>query len=583
MSFRARVLLAFLAVVLIPMAVVGLGVHREIETRLGTQDEERIRSLTSVIEDDLDRTAREIGTRLSTLGRAMTSDNRLRAAIAGEGDRQYLLDYAGQAMPLTGLSVLQIQDDEGRILSSGHFRNAFDVVAPHLPRALSELPGTVALVQVPAAEGGFLALARADSVVLGGRTYHLVGGVRVSEEFLESLSPDPELSVRLDYPAGMLPAAPSGERGTAGGIGLPYLNAAGPGTDLEPARARFEIFHAGTTLEMLRRSMNLWFASVLAGAVVLALLLAAGLSSRVTRPLEALAAKTRRVDLERLDVDFRSERGDEVGQLSRLLGSMTERLRAGARKLRDAERRATLGEVARQVNHDIRNGLAPIRNVIRHLEEVAREAPGELPAIFDERRETLSSSVAYLETLAGHYQRLSRRADTGSADPTSVVKDVVEATSAGRDLRVSLEAPGSLPRVQAGSVTLRRIVENLVNNAADAVRQNGGSVRVRAEVVRDAQLKGEESSREPDRRSRAAAPMVRIVVEDTGHGMSEEERARALDDFYTTREGGTGLGLAVVRRLVSDLGGTLDLESEPGEGTRVTVILPTAATGGGRR
>ncbi len=72
-------------------------------------------------------------------------------------------------------------------------------------------------------------------------------------------------------------------------------------------------------------------------------------------------------------------------------------------------------------------------------------------------------------------------------------------------------------------------------------------------------------------------PRVQIAVRDTGRGMTREELDRAFDDFYTTKSSGTGLGLSIVRRLIMDLNGALRVESEPGVGTTVTVLLPLAA------
>src|SRR5438093_3540326 len=114
--------------------------------------------------------------------------------------------------------------------------------------------------------------------------------------------------------------------------------------------------------------------------------------------------------MDRLDVAFHSERGDEVGALTRLLGAMTDRLRTGAAKLREAERRIAMGDLARQVNHDIKNGLLPIRNVFRHLLEAARrESPDRLPAALGDRQGTIQSSISYLENLATNYARLYPR------------------------------------------------------------------------------------------------------------------------------------------------------------------------------
>lgn len=561
MSLRTRIFLAFLAVVLVPAAVMWVGARREIEERLRTQYQARVASLASVIEEDLDREADEIDRRLSGLRAMLEADNRFRAAAAGVEDRSYLLDLAPEAMALTGLSMLQIHDPSGRILSSGHFRNAFDVMAPGLPRGLAVVPNGTALAPVRTAEGEFLALVHLDSVRIGDARYDLVGGRRVGEAFLAGLTPDPELSVRLVHPGGAL-GSRTGE--VARSISIPYLPvdegtpATGSGSGPEPDQGRFEISFDSSVLRDIRQSTNRWLALVLAGAAGVSLLLAGWLSGRVTRPLRELASQARRVSLDRLDVPFPTDRGDEIGELSRVLSGMTKRIRADARDLQDAERRATLGELARQVNHDVRNGLVPIRNVLRHLDDVAETSPDELPSVFRQRRESLASSVAYLETLAGNYRKLSSRAGSGSTNPVAVISSVVENASAGSDVPVEMQGPSTSPPVRGDPVTIRRIVENLVNNAKDAVRDGGtvsGRVTVRIEAP-------------------AASGSVRIVVQDTGRGMTEEERERAFEDFFTTRDEGTGLGLPVVRRLVRDLGGSVALESREGHGTRVTVELP---------
>jgi signal transduction histidine kinase len=69
-------------------------------------------------------------------------------------------------------------------------------------------------------------------------------------------------------------------------------------------------------------------------------------------------------------------------------------------------------------------------------------------------------------------------------------------------------------------------------------------------------------------------PVARVIVADTGRGMSQDEAGRIFDDFYTTKESGTGLGLSIVRRLVMDLGGTIGVESAPGQGTRMVIDIP---------
>ncbi|NIN71520.1 MAG: hypothetical protein GTO46_06235, partial [Gemmatimonadetes bacterium] len=275
---------------------------------------------------------------------------------------------------------------------------------------------------------------------------------------------------------------------------------------------------------------------------------------------------TSRIDLDRLDIDFGSRRRDEIGALSRLLGAMVDRLRASAGRLREAERRATLGELARQVNHDIKNGLLPIRNVFRHLVQVAKDTPAELPTIFDERRRTLDSSIEYLESLASNYARLYPRLEPRSCDLNAVIRQVVSGVGGSGDVDIELQLPEHLPPVHADVVVLRRVVENLVDNAVDSITGKG-TVTVAAALV--------DADGGPSR--------VRITVTDTGCGMSAEQRAKIFDNFYTTKAEGTGLGLSIVRRLITDLNGTIRVESEEGKGSCFTVELPAGETTAARQ
>jgi nitrogen fixation/metabolism regulation signal transduction histidine kinase len=84
-----------------------------------------------------------------------------------------------------------------------------------------------------------------------------------------------------------------------------------------------------------------------------------------------------------------------------------------------------MGDLARQVNHDVKNGLMPIRNILRHLSQVASEQPERLGEVFHERRPTLESSVAYLETLASKYARLSPIVGRQRSDVNAVIEQVV--------------------------------------------------------------------------------------------------------------------------------------------------------------
>jgi signal transduction histidine kinase len=197
---------------------------------------------------------------------------------------------------------------------------------------------------------------------------------------------------------------------------------------------------------------------------------------------------------------------------------------------------------------------------MRHLGQGSGDDPGALPSVFAERRQTIDSSLAYLETLATSYQRLSRPLERRECDLNDLVADIVRAAQRDDHVEFNADLTPHLPRVVGDPVAFRRILENLMANAVDSLQSKPGRVTVATQV---AERPGE-------------SPVVRVTVADTGRGMSSDEAGRIFNDFYTTKEGGTGLGLSIVRRLVMDLHGTIGVESVAGKGTRITVDIPAA-------
>ena len=200
---------------------------------------------------------------------------------------------------------------------------------------------------------------------------------------------------------------------------------------------------------------------------------------------------------------------------------------------------------------------------MRHLTQVSRDDPSTLPAVLTERHQTIDSSIAYLETLATNYERLSARPQRRECDVHALIAEVARGASAiGQiDLRTDLAAADA--RVFGDPISIRRILENLVTNAADSLKGRSGRITITTTTV-----------------DRDESRMLTVTVADTGRGMSTEETARMFEHFYSTKEGGGGLGLSIVRRLVTDLHGSIRVESEPGRGTRMIVEIPMA---GGRR
>ncbi|MEZ4385984.1 MAG: HAMP domain-containing sensor histidine kinase [Candidatus Krumholzibacteriia bacterium] len=587
MSTRWRIFLAAVVLVVVPAGILAgffRGALLESATDEFARDNQaRMQGFLA----ELQRAAAANQRLMRGLAAAAADDNRLRLALVGDRDdlRPYLRDYATQVARTTSLDALALLDADGRILSSAHHRNEFGVSDAGLLQALGNaggLPGTASdraplLERVgpvpdapPPAAGtafaiertpsrAFLAVISRQDFAVGGRTFHWLGGW------------EPRLQAdRLDI--GLVTAD------TVFGDGSPLF---GPGllSEAELAdwgRDRAVVWEATTvplartghleaarlvtagSLQPLlrqRRQTEQLVLAILTAVLVGAFSLAALLSWQLSRPLADLAGEAERIDLDHPALDFATDRGDEVGQLARVLQAMVQRLRAGARRLADAERRATLGEVARQVNHDLRNGITPVRNVVRHLGETASEHPDQLADVFRQRRGTLDGSLAYLEELAGRYARLAPDTVRRRCDLLAIAREV----AAAHGLSDVAGDPGA-PDVLADPLSLRRILDNLLRNAREALPDGRGAIRVRVAAVDDPDL----------------GPRCVLTVADDGCGMTPEVQARVLEDFFTTRAGGSGLGLSNVRRLAGDAGGQVRIDSAPGRGTTVTVTFPGA-------
>jgi signal transduction histidine kinase len=426
------------------------------------------------------------------------------------------------------------------------------------------------LVPVRAPEGPFLALARVDSVSIADRRFSLVGGIKVDSAFLQRFAREEGLHVILSEAKDRV----SPERGPSTGKGAipPFVAGAPQGRRLTArddvvaelpipyladslTTARLVIAYDIPELALLRRDVDQWFAVALVVVVAAALALAAWLSRRLSEPLATLTHAASTIDLEGPELALAAGRNDEIGTLARRLGSMSTRLRASAARLRHAERRATVGDMARQVNHDIKNGLIPIRNVLRHLVQVQEQQPQDLATVFAERRSTLDSSVGYLDTLARNYARLTPSVERRAVDANAIAAEVAASTAVASTIKVRTRLAENAPRALGDPVIVRRIIDNLVRNAIESLDARGGEVTIAT--------------------ARAPNGAVRIVVVDTGRGMSQDELAHAFDDFFTTKADGTGLGLSVVRRLTTDLNGSVRVESAPGQGTAFTIELPS--------
>jgi signal transduction histidine kinase len=302
--------------------------------------------------------------------------------------------------------------------------------------------------------------------------------------------------------------------------------------------------------------------------VAFAVLLAGQLTRPFSRLRQGLEAVGAGADEEPIPVDTH----DEVGELVESFNAMQAQLAESRRQLAAQERELAWSEMARQVAHEIKNPLMPMKLSVQHLQRTFR-APGEeappeqvrFAGQFGRTTEMLIDQIETLNRIASDFSAFARmpmRAPE-TVDLNEVVREAAAlfesplAESGRAALEVDL-AEGAL-RVLADHDELRRVFVNLLANALQAIPERPAPGRI---VLR--------TRREPD----GAAVGE---VQDDGEGIPAEIRPKVFQPSFSTKTSGMGLGLAISRRAVEAAGGTIAFETEIGAGTTFVVRLPAPA------
>jgi signal transduction histidine kinase len=302
---------------------------------------------------------------------------------------------------------------------------------------------------------------------------------------------------------------------------------------------------------------------------VVVMLTAVTLASALARPIarlrEGLEAVGEGRFAEALPVDTR----DEIGDLVRTFNEMRAQLAESRRKLAQQEREIAWREMARQVAHEIKNPLTPMKLSIQHLRraferaQAGREKDSAFAGLFDRITSTLIEQIESLVRIANEFSTFARL-PTRVPEPLDLNEVIEEAAHLmGEDAEagsIELDLHPAPLVVEADREELRRTYINLLKNALQALPDDrAGRVRVSTTL-----------------RSDDGAPAAESRVVDNGTGIPPEVRDKIFEPNFSTKTSGTGLGLAIAQKSIDELGGTIGYETEEGEGTTFWVRLPLA-------
>ena len=291
------------------------------------------------------------------------------------------------------------------------------------------------------------------------------------------------------------------------------------------------------------------------------------LANRLTRPFRRLRQGLLSVGAgEELAEPIPVESSDEVGELIETFNAMRYQLEESRRKLAQQERELAWREMARQVAHEIKNPLTPMKLSVQHLRRAHREEPaagsepGRFTALLDRITSTLIEQIDALTRIANEFASFARLPSRHleRLDLNIVIREAAALIGEEEHARIALAlAPDPLP-IDADREELRRVYINLFKNALQAMPENErGTVTVRTEE---------------------RAGYAFSAVRDTGTGIPEDARAKVFQPNFSTKTSGMGLGLAITKKAVEDLSGEITFETALGVGTTFFIRLPLADT-----
>jgi signal transduction histidine kinase len=297
-------------------------------------------------------------------------------------------------------------------------------------------------------------------------------------------------------------------------------------------------------------------------ATVLFMMLGASIgyymAERIADPVNRLMRATRRIARGDLDARVLATSSDELRRLVDAFNQMADDLQRQRRELERTNRLAAWADMARQVAHDIKNPLTPIQLNAEHLRRVHVDQGKPLGHVIDECVANILGQVRLLRQIASEFSSFAsvpepRPVDTVLADLVNEVIEPYRTGLAGRVV-ITTHMPAGLPSVRIDRMLIGRALTNIIENALHAM-PGGGTLTLDA----------------------AAAPNNRVVlrVTDTGVGMDAESISKIFEPYFSTKAIGTGLGLTIAKRNVDANGGSINVSSERGKGTSVTITLPT--------
>ncbi len=311
-------------------------------------------------------------------------------------------------------------------------------------------------------------------------------------------------------------------------------------------------------------ALNDYFSALLNVYVFLllaALAVAVAVGNSITRPLQTIGLKLQGLQLGHNEpLEWSGQ--DEIGELVAAYNRMIAEVEKSAERLRRSEREGAWQEMARQVAHEIKNPLTPMKLSVQHLMRAYQSDPEQAAPLVHRVGHTLLEQIDALTRIAGEFSHFARLPEPELAwldwrDNVQATVDLFQAGQERSDVALKTDMPAEPVWVYADRNQLTRVLNNLLKNALQAIPET------RAGLIRIQLSLSEEGKK------------ALLMVQDNGQGIPTEIQGKVFSPNFTTRSSGMGLGLAICKNMVEASGGSIWFETTAGEGTAFWVALPS--------
>jgi two-component system nitrogen regulation sensor histidine kinase NtrY len=283
------------------------------------------------------------------------------------------------------------------------------------------------------------------------------------------------------------------------------------------------------------------------------------LTSRITASFSLIGKKMQEMNLGQINEAIEWNRNDEIGMLVDEYNKMVKKLELSAQALAQSEREGAWREMARQVAHEIKNPLTPMKLSIQYLQNAIQKGAPNVKELSESMAVTLIEQIDQLSKIAGDF---SQFANIGNAhmevfDITEVLSSIVRLYSTNPRIQIEWYKEEGRYTIYSDRVQMSRLFTNLLQNAIEANTDSETMIKV---TIRQQNLNG----------------LINISVKDESGGITEEMKENIFKPNFTTKSSGTGLGLAICKGIVEKANGHIWFESEEGVGTTFFIELPQA-------